>query len=365
MKPRLTLPSFRRVYVTRAEELTEPLRELRSQDAIGVDVEMGQSATRLPGGLSEWKHSLSLIQIAGGGLSVVVDALRCPTAPLGGLMRSDTRKVFLGGGQDASLLEAAGIGPRHVADVGEIALALFGRRQDGMAALSDRIFGLSLDKTIRRADWTKRPLDPVLLAYAHRDAELTLMIYRWFAREHPDAVAMHERLRLEPPLPETAPDWLVEIFGRPDADATAVVMELGIDLPADAERLAGEMRPTLAGAASPRQQNRMLRVASDLGLRTLLPEVLPLAESRSSLLRSAAARAIGRLATREEGEQVLSRLADDEIEDVRKAAQVGLKELRMPRLETPPEEAGAAVPSLDNSALDALAELKSRLETGG
>ena len=59
-----------------------------------------------------------------------------------------------------------------------------------MAALSRRIFGLSLDKSVRRTDWMHRPLNPALLAYAYRDAELTLLIYRWFQEHYPEAVAL-------------------------------------------------------------------------------------------------------------------------------------------------------------------------------
>ena len=193
---------FRRLLVQDDTELARVVDELEQSEAIGVDLEMGQRAERKAGGYQEWVHILALIQIASPELSVAIDPLRISKLQLlAPLMGGPVRKVFLGGGQDASLLERSGIPARSIVDVGEVALAIFGRREDGMAALAHRVFGISLDKTVRRADWLVRPINPVLLAYAHRDAELTLLLFRWFEREYPEVVKYHERYELDPQLP--------------------------------------------------------------------------------------------------------------------------------------------------------------------
>lgn len=354
--------SFRRVFVEDPALLVLVVDELGQADALGVDLEMVQRPHRLPGGYQEWVQVLALIQIASDELSVVIDPLRCrDLSPLRPLMAGPSRKVFLGGGQDAVLLERSGIPARTIADVGEVALAVFGRREDGMAALAHRIFGLSLDKTVRRTDWLARPLNPALLTYAHRDAELTLLIYRWFQEHYPDILALHERAELEPPLPASTPEWLREAASRSQTDALAILMERGLDPEANGDQLARDVRDALRASRSPRQTNRLLRVAGDLGLTEVLPDILPLADSPLSLLRAAAARAIGQLGEVETGTRVLERLKQDPIEDVKKAAEAGLRELRSPKIvpmvnEEEPDSA------LGDAARSALEQLLHQLE---
>jgi hypothetical protein len=329
---------------------------------LGVDLEMAQRVERKPGGLQEWRHVLALIQLAAGDLSVVVDPLRCrDLSPLRPLMAGPTRKVFLGGGQDAALLEKSGIPPRNIVDVGEVALALFGRREDGMAALADRIFGVSLDKTVRRADWLARPLNPVLVTYAHRDAELTLAIYEWFVELHPDVVHFHERAEFEPRLPPATPPWLMEILSHPGQDPLAILMELGLDATLHGPSIAGDVRAALLAGTAPRQINKLLRLSGELGLRDLLPEVAAYVSSSSSMLRLTAARVIGQLADPEEGEVLVTPLLDDPVEEVRRVAEGAIRDMRAPSVEVEAQQEQDE-PSIGGSALEALLRLKAEME---
>jgi len=350
--------NFRREYVQTAERLERVVEELRRSDAIGVDLEMGQRVERLPGGRQEWKHILALIQVASDTVSVLIDPLRCADlSPLAPIMKGPIRKVFLGGGQDIALLQRSGIPAHAIVDVGEIALGIFGRREDGMAALSHRMFGISLDKTVRRADWMVRPLNPTLAAYAYRDAELTLLIYRWFQANYPDIVRSHERDELDPPLPRGTPEWLEIAVTRPSTDALAIVMGFGMDANKEAERLSGDVIAVLRGVTAPRLANRLVRIASDLGLRGVLPDILPLAGSHSSVVRSSAARALGHLGTAEEVEAPLLSLAHDPVEEVRKVAEAALKELATPPPPAVLEEETDETGSLDENTLAALRRL--------
>ncbi len=357
-----TLPAYRRIFVDSNEALGAVLPELDGHPAMAVDVEMGQRVHRKPGGVQEWEHILALIQLAAGGLSVVIDPLRCSVSPLRNLMAGSTRNVFLGGGQDAALLAKAGIPARNIIDVGEVAYALYGRREDGMAALSRRIFGISLDKTVRRTDWMARPLNPTLLAYAHRDAELTLGIFEWFREQHADILAFHQRPELDPELPGSAPPWLRDALLRSSGDALGVVMAHDLDPVSDADRLAEEIRPYLREVEAPRLLNRLIRVAGDLRLRPLLPAMLALSHSPSSLIRASAARAIGMMATPADGESRVQELTTDDIEDVRKSALAALREMKAPvEPVSEPEEPGDE-PGIDGDALSALMRLKAELE---
>lgn len=354
---------FRRVLVEDPEKLRPLVSELEAGDAVGVDLEMVQRVERRPGGLQDWVQVLSLIQLASDTLSIVVDPVRChDLSALQPLMKGTVRKVFLGGGQDAALLERSGVPARNVVDVGEVALALFGRREDGMAALSRRIFGLSLDKTVRRTDWLARPLNPALLTYAHRDAELTLLIYRWFERHYPDVVALHERGELDPVLPASAPRWLREASDRSMIDPLAIALEYDLDPERDGERMSEDVREALRVSEAPRQVNRLLRLAGELGLKPLLTEVVPLLDSKSSLIRASAARAVGLLSEPEVGEPLLEPLKEDPIEDVRKAVEAAQRDLRAPKVVPvePVEQEDES--SLGTGALSALQQLMRQLE---
>lgn len=351
---------FERVHVRDDATLKAIAPRFDPADTVGVDIEMGQHVERRPGGVQEWSHILALIQIASDSLSVLIDPLRChDLSPLQPLLAGTARKVFLGGGQDSALLEGAGIPARNIVDVGEIALAVFGRREDGMAALARRIFDISLDKSVRRTDWMQRPLNPALLTYAFRDAELTLLIYRWFQEHYPSAVALHERQHLDARLSEEIAPWIAATVtgNRSAPDPLAVVMEHGFDAKRDREVLTEDMRLALSETTAPRLVNKLVRVSSDVGLSELVPDFILLTHSQSSLIRTAAARAIGVLATLESGEDTLIRLKEDPIGEVKSAAEAALKDLQAPRQEQTAEDSVADEPSLDPVALSALRDL--------
>ncbi len=355
---------FRREYVESDGDLARVAETLVDAEAVGVDLEMAQRLLRKPGGIQEWQHVLGLVQIASDALSVVIDPVRVTSLePLRALMNGPSRKVFLGGGQDVVLLEREGLTVRNVIDVGEAAYALFGRREDGMAALSRRIFGISLDKTMRRTDWLARPLNRMLIDYAFQDAELTLLIFRWFQANYPDLVELHARRELEPSLPASSPAWLHEATVRTATNPAEILADHGLDATNDADRIAGAVTAAMREMKhAPRRINRLVRVASELGLSQLLPEIVPLADSQSSLLRSAAARAVGRLGSPEEATPILERLSTDPLDDVRKAAEVGMRDLKRPKQQTPPEEESDPEPTLNQEAVERLQELLRQLQ---
>lgn len=355
---------FRREYVERDEDLERVAAELEGADAVGVDLEMAQRLLRKPGGVQEWQHILGLLQVASDTLSVVVDPVRVTSLePLRPLLSGKTRKVFLGGGQDVALLEREQLPVRNIIDVGEAAYGLFGRREDGMAALSTRIFGLSLDKTVRRTDWLARPLNRMLINYAFQDAELTILIYRWFQVNHPQLIEMHTRRELEPELPPSTPLWLREAALRTSTNPTEILTEHGLDPSRDAERIADDLRTAMrAMSRAPRRVNRLVRVASELGITQMLPDIAPLADSQSSLLRAAAARALGRLGTSEESTAVLERLAQDPLEDVRKAAEAGMRDLKKPKTPAASADDDEPEPTLNQETVERLQDLLRQLQ---
>lgn len=319
---------YRRVFVESDDMLKRVVQELHGAEALGVDLEMGQRVERRPGGVQEWKHILALIQIATPELSVVVDPLRCKSLePLGSLLSSKTRKVFLGGGQDIALLDLAGIPAKHIVDVGEIALSIWGRREDGMAALARRMFGLSLDKTVRRADWLARPLNPALRTYAFQDAELTLLIYTWLRAHYPDEVTYHERPHLDPPFPPSTPAWLEQAMKRQPLEAAGSLTDAGLQIDRDKAHLEDSIRELLRAPLSPRQLSRLLRLVGETQLTGLSDDIVPLFTVHSATVRAAACRAMGVVGDPDSTFEYLERAQLDPSEEVRKAAVSAMKEL--------------------------------------
>ena len=239
--PAVARRAFRRHFIADDRGLETVVPELQGVDVLAVDIEMGQRMRRKPGGQQEWRHILALIQLAAGDLSLVVDPLRCSVAPLAKVFAGPARKVLLGGGQDVTMLANAGSPLEHIVDIGEIARSVLGPREDGMAALANRIFGINIDKTVRRTDWMVRPLNPALLAYAHQDAELTLEIYAWLADRYPIEVGYHERRHFDTPLSPDTPEWLRDAVARGQLDIRAIVRERGIDPEAEREHLSAQV----------------------------------------------------------------------------------------------------------------------------
>jgi len=352
---------YRRVFVESDDMLKRVVQELQGAEALGVDLEMGQRVERRPGGVQEWKHILALIQIASPELSVVVDPLRCKSLlPLGGLLSGKTRKVFLGGGQDIALLDLAGIPAKHIVDVGEIALSIWGRREDGMAALARRMFELSLDKTVRRADWLARPLNPALRTYAFQDAELTLLIYTWLRAHYPDEVSYHERAHLDPPFPSSTPAWLEQAMKRQPLEAAGSLTDAGLQIDRDKAHLEDSIRELLRAPLSPRQLSRLLRLVGETQLTGLSDDIVPLFTVHSATVRAATCRAMGVVGDPDSAAEYLERAQVDPSEEVRKAAANALKELGQPA--GPGQVAAAESDEGSRLAPDVLAQLQAMKE---
>lgn len=140
------------------------LATLGAEPRIAIDLEADS--------LHSYREKVCLVQISTAARTAVLDPLAAPgilaaLAPL--LGDPAVRKVFHGGDYDVRLLKRdGGVSVRNLFDT-MIAAQIAGRPRFGLAALLEESFGVTLDKRYQRADWSKRPLEPGMLAYAAAD----------------------------------------------------------------------------------------------------------------------------------------------------------------------------------------------------
>lgn len=119
--------------------------------------------------LHAYPEKLCLIQLSHSGGDVLVDPLSpADLAPLLGHL-ADRELVLHGADFDLRLLRRTrGFVARRVFDTA-IAAQLLGRPRHGLRDLVHELLGVTLHKGSQRADWSRRPLSPAMLAYAVDD----------------------------------------------------------------------------------------------------------------------------------------------------------------------------------------------------
>ena len=151
-----------------------------------------------------YRDKVCLVQITAGPATLLVDPLAgVSLEPLRGILANRSRrKILHGADYDIRILHRD-----FQLEVGSIfdtmiAARLTGETSVGLAALLERHLGVVLDKAHQRADWSRRPLTPAMLAYAAADTR------------HLEALAavLEERLRALGRI-----DWAHEEFERLEA----------------------------------------------------------------------------------------------------------------------------------------------------
>lgn len=316
----------RRLYIDRPADLVALAAELTRARIIAIDAEFSQVRTPRP---DESSHRLALLQIACDNdfaASYVVDTLRlADLSPLRApLEHPSTLKLFHGIGADARVLATRGLIARHTLDLEAVSRAIFGQRESGLQTMLQRACGIRIDKSLQRADWSRRPLTPAMVAYAARDAEMTLALYSWLSTNYLWAISLYETPADEP-LPPVAPWILPYLEGARPRPAALAVAEAGLaDDLGEQEHAA---REALAVVHHPNQRARVIRLITDLELTHLTPELHPYLGAPAAEVRAGAARALGRLHDRSAA-PLLEALLDDPVQEVRQAAQLALENLK-------------------------------------
>lgn len=149
--------------VAREDSLRDLLSRLEETSAAPLPIDTEADS------FHHYFEKVCLLQLASDGAAFVVDPLA--GLDLAPLMAHIAQRTLLMHGSDYDLRllnRGFGFRARAVFDT-MIAAQLLGEKEIGLAALLLKRAGVTLDKTLQRADWSARPLGPELLAYAASD----------------------------------------------------------------------------------------------------------------------------------------------------------------------------------------------------
>lgn len=329
-------PKGERHWVDHPDQLLKAVAALKQSSVVAVDAEFTQIRSRTQQEQLSTVPRLALLQLAIERQCFVIDALRLNSlTPLMSVFGDPTIVTLLhGAGADLRVMAERGLYVPHYYDLEATSRSIFGQHESSLAAMLQRAFGIHLDKSLQRTDWTRRPLPQAMIAYAARDAEVTLALYHWLARYYPDILALHEYTDQD----EEVADWIEPfLYGAVTVPPEVAIAEARTKgMIRDKEQMYEDCRAALRTLVRPMHRSRLLRLIADLSLNSLIPDILPSLHARTSDERAAAARALGRLNVKE-AQQAIEALLQDPVQDVRKAAQTALrnlnaKEPRQPRM---------------------------------
>ncbi|MEZ6018900.1 MAG: HRDC domain-containing protein [Planctomycetota bacterium] len=187
---------------------------LEDQPVIAVDTEAD--------GFHSYRDKVCLIQVSAAGQDYLIDPLAdLDLAPLGPMLADPERtKLFHDSEFDILILKRDfGFSFAGLFDT-RVAAAVLGSKSPGLAAVLEDHFGVQLDKSMQRSDWSQRPLSPQQVSYARLDTHYLIDLYH----EQKAALQEADRMmildtecrRLEgitPPLQEFRPDDFTRIKG--------------------------------------------------------------------------------------------------------------------------------------------------------
>ncbi len=152
-------------YIRTPEALADAVAAFRREPLVSADTEAAS--------FHRYRDRIFLIQLSSPSATVIVDPLALPDlSPVGELLQdARVEKIFHDADYDLRILDRDyGFRARHLFDT-RIAAQLAGEPAVGLAALLEKHAGVKLAKEHQKADWSRRPLPPAMLAYAAADTE--------------------------------------------------------------------------------------------------------------------------------------------------------------------------------------------------
>ena len=313
-----------RAWVDRPEQLLLAVDTLKTSNVVAVDAEFTQVRSAFQTGVSTSSHRLALLQLAIDKQCFVVDTLRLhDLSPLAAVVGDPSIIILLhGAGSDLRVMAERGLNVAHYFDLEATCRSVFGQHESSLAAMLQRAFHFRLDKSLQRTDWTRRPLPPAMVAYAARDAEMTLALYYWLNEHYSWALKIHESTNLQEPVAAWIEPFLRGASPIPADVVVAEAIEQGSIV--NREQLLVDCSAALTTLTHPMRRNRLLRLIADLSLVELSSDIEPLLSAPPAEARAGAIRALSRLNT-EQAKDFIRPLLQDPVQDVRKAAQTALR----------------------------------------
>ena len=316
----------KRFWVDRPGQLLHAVSLLKRARVVAVDAEFTQVRLRTQKDIVSTIPRLALLQLAIDQHCFVVDALRLhDLSSLTDIVGNPSIAILLhGAGGDMRVMAERGLYVAHYYDIEATCRSIFGQHESSLAAMLLRAFAIHLDKSLQRNDWTRRPLPPAMIAYAARDAEVTLALYHWLDQHYHEILQLHKNTDTG----DNVARW-IEPFLQSHASLSA---EMAV---ADARtrglihnhtQVIADCRAALVLVKHPIRRSRLLRLVADLSLVQLSDDILPLLHARTADERSASVRVLGRLGIKS-AEEAIRTLLNDPVYEVRKAAEAALRHL--------------------------------------
>ena len=190
-------------FVTEAGELREAAAALAGEKLLGLDTETCWEGR----GNSQ---QLALVQIApAAGDVIVADVLAAGVEPLRPLLESPATKMVAHNARfDEGVLRGAGVAAAGLIDTLRMSRMALALPSHSLAALTEHLFGLPIDKTLQKSNWRRRPLTRAQIEYAALDARMALLVYEELSRMLAEEGRLELALRaseLTPTEPGTEP----------------------------------------------------------------------------------------------------------------------------------------------------------------
>ena len=152
-------------YIRTPAALADAIAALRREPLVAADTEAAS--------FHRYRDRIFLVQLSSPTLTAIIDPLAiADLSPVGGLLDDpQVEKIFHDADYDLRILDRDyGFRARRLFDT-RIAAQLAGEPAVGLAALLEKYVGVRLAKEHQKADWSRRPLPPAMLAYAAADTQ--------------------------------------------------------------------------------------------------------------------------------------------------------------------------------------------------
>ncbi|HET7296970.1 MAG TPA: ribonuclease D [Gemmatimonadales bacterium] len=152
-------------YISTPDALAEAIAALEREPLVAADTEAAS--------FHRYRDRIFLIQLSSPSRTDIVDPLAlADLTPVGRLLAAPgVEKIFHDADYDLRTLDRDyGFRARSLFDT-RIAAQLAGEPAVGLAALLEKYAGVRLAKEHQKADWSRRPLPPAMLAYAAADTQ--------------------------------------------------------------------------------------------------------------------------------------------------------------------------------------------------